>query len=82
MEKNRAIAKAAARGVYIYCAQSALGTEAEKLLAEARATDDYSCTDTEMLEMSAAELRKLRGQSLGGHVTAAVRRSNRRIAAQ
>ena len=73
-EKNRAIARAAARGVYLYAAQSSLSSLEERLVAEARATDDFSCTDEEMLRMAAAEFRKLRGQSRGGYVTAAMRK--------
>lgn len=64
---NRQIANAAARGVYIYSHHSELSDDLDaRLLAEAKDTDRYYCTDAEMIRMANAEYRKLRGNVLGG----------------
>jgi len=75
---NRQISNAAARGVYIYSHHVELSDDLDaRLLAEARDTDRFYCTDTEMIEMAKAEYRKLRGNTLGGLISGA---RNRRAA--
>ena len=81
-DPNRQIATMAARNVYLYSAQLGLtaspGVNASdidsRLIAEAKATDRYTCTDNEMLDFLRAEYNKIKGQSLGGHISAAMRK--------
>ena len=81
-DPNRQIAKMAARNVYLYSAQLGLTASPRvntndidsRLIAEAKVTDRYTCTDTEMLALLRAEYNKVKGQSLGGHVSAAMRK--------
>lgn len=74
-EIDRMIAKQAARGIYLYAHQQGIDDLRERLLAEAKDTDKFYCTDAEMMDMAEGEYRKLRGNALGGHVAAAKRRS-------
>lgn len=76
-EINRMVAKQAARCVYLYATQQEAGDLRSRLLAEAKETERFYCSDEEMAEMAEAEYRKLRGNALGGHVAAAKRRSKR-----
>lgn len=52
----------------------------EEVLAEASATERYPCTDGEMLALCRAEIARHIGRVTGGYVTAAKRRSARRLA--
>ncbi len=68
-EINRMVAQLAARNCY------ARGeTAPEELMAEAIATDTFFCSPSEMAKLLDAEMRKVRGQSLGGFVAAVRRR--------
>jgi len=71
---NRMVAKQAARGVYLYAHQGQLSEIRDRLLAEAKEVDRFYCSDNDMMTMAEAEYRKLRGNALGGHVTAAKRK--------
>ena len=73
IEINKLVAKQAARGIYIYAHQQGATDLRERLLAEAKETDRFFCSDSEMMDLAEAEYRKLRGNALGGHVTAAKR---------
>lgn len=77
-DSNRQIATMAARNVYLYSAQLEIGVAESdmdlRLIAEAKATDLYTCTDDEMLVLCRAEYNRVKGQSLGGHISAAMRK--------
>ena len=71
---NRMVAKLAAKNTWYKGLESD-----EDLLAEAKATDTFYCTDAEMIAMCRAEHNKCLGQALGGHVAAAKRRSDAQV---
>lgn len=92
MPHNRQIAHQAARCVYLYAAQvsseatwalqaQGLAELDARLLAEANATDKWTCSREEMLVLLRAEHARVKGQSLGGCVTAVKRRAKKRLAA-
>ena len=72
-EINRMVAKQAARGVYLYAHQHHLSDVRDRLLAEAKEVDRFYCSDAAMMDMAEAEYKRLRGNALGGHVTASKR---------
>jgi len=75
-EINRMVARQAARGVYLYGHQGHISGLRERLLEEAKATDRFYCTDEEMINLSEREYRRIQGNTLGGYVSAAKRRSS------
>lgn len=70
-EIHRGIATMAARNAY-----RRGQTDDAELLAEARITDRFLCSDDEMLTLLRAELARVRGQTKGGHVAAVRRRQS------
>lgn len=62
---HRSIARVAARNSF-----RSGRTDDVHLLEEARMTDLFTCSDSEMLSMLRAELSRVQGQSRGGHVSA------------
>lgn len=62
---HRSIARVAARNAF-----RTGKTDDARLLDEARMTDRFACSESEMLVLLRAELARVQGQSKGGHVTA------------
>lgn len=76
--QDRAIARIAARNVYLHGAPHSPSkpdmTLDERLLEEAKNTDRYKCDDAEMLKILNAEYRRVKGQRMGG-IMSAIRRT-------
>lgn len=73
-EIHRMIAKQAARGVYLYSHHAEIADMRERLLAEAKDIDRFYCPDDAMVKLAESELHKLRGNVLGGLITAGKKR--------